>query len=208
MTEPVRVVLIDDHDLLLRGLTLLSETIDDVDVVASTTRGAEALDLAREHAADVVITDAAMPEVDGLGVVQQCAGEFPVLVLTTFDDAKLVASLIGAGAAGYILKDVAPEDLAQAIIAAARGGMVLDPRIARYAHASPDESDDLAILTRAERGVAALVAQGKNNGEIAAELFLAEGTVKNHVSQLLRKLQARDRTVLSLRLAKSFPEQG
>lgn len=100
----LRVLLIDDHDMLLRGLSLLFETIDGIDIVATTTDGSRALDLAREHAVDVVITDAAMPGTDGLAVVRACAPHLPTLVLTTFDDARLVA----AGASGYLLKDVSP----------------------------------------------------------------------------------------------------
>lgn len=201
----LRVLLIDDHDMLLRGLSLLFETIDGIDIVATTTDGSRALDLAREHAVDVVITDAAMPGTDGLAVVRACAPYLPTLVLTTFDDARLVADLVAAGASGYLLKDVSPDALADAIRAAAEGGMILDPRVARYAWASTSGAEgELAVLTRTERVVAKLVARGLNNQEIAAELVLAEGTVKNHVSALLRKLQARDRTMLALRLAKAF----
>ncbi|MDO5669644.1 MAG: response regulator transcription factor [Corynebacterium sp.] len=204
----LRVLLIDDHDMLLRGLTLLFETIDGIDIVATTTDGSRALHLAREHDVDVIITDAAMPGTDGLAVVRACAPHLPTLVLTTFDDARLVAELVAAGASGYLLKDVSPDDLAAAIRAAAQGGMILDPRVARYAWASTSDTggddSELAVLTRTERIVAKLVAQGRNNHEIAAELVLAEGTVKNHLSALLRKLHARDRTMLALRLAKAF----
>ncbi|MDO5092538.1 MAG: response regulator transcription factor [Propionibacteriaceae bacterium] len=196
----IRALIIDDHQMLLRGLALLFETIDDIDIVATTTDGERALNLARQHRADVVITDAAMPGTDGLAVVTACAPYLPVMVLTTFDDASLVSSLIAAGASGYILKDVPPDELAGAIRAVAAGGMVLDPRIARYAW----QEGELAVLTKTEKAVARLVAQGRNNAEIADELYLAEGTVKNHVSALLRKLEARDRTVLALRLAKAF----
>ena len=108
--------------------------------------------------------------------------------------------LLDAGASGYVLKDVSPEELVRAIVAVADGGMILDPRIARHAVENPQ----LAILTPTERKVAESVARGLNNQEIAETLFLAEGTVKNHVSALLRKLDARDRTVLALRLAKAL----
>ena len=186
--------------MLLRGLRLILDTDDRVEVAATTTDGAEALSLASRYDVDVVVTDAAMPKTDGLEVVRACSPHVPVLVLTTFDDANLVASLLDAGASGYILKDVSPEELANAIVATAQGGLVLDPRIARYAAGNPQ----LAILTPTERSVAEMVAQGMSNQEIAGALFLAEGTVKNHVSALLRKLEARDRTVLALRLAKAL----
>ncbi|GAB2506446.1 Response regulator protein VraR [Corynebacterium atrinae] len=202
----IKALLIDDHLMLLRGLSLLFDTIDGIDIVATTTDGSQALTLAREHRVDIVITDAAMPDTDGLAVVTLCAPHIPTLVLTTFDDASLVDRLLTAGAAGYLLKDVSPDDLAEAIRAAVDGGLVLDPRIARHAWASKsnDREGELAVLTRTERVVAKLVSQGLNNQEIAANLHLAEGTVKNHVSALLRKLHARDRTMLALRLSKAF----
>lgn len=213
----VRAILIDDHPMLLRGLTLLFETVDGIDIVATSTDGSQALKLAEQHGADIVITDAAMPGVDGRGVVKQCCKHVPVLVLTTFDDASLVSTLLEEGAAGYILKDVPPEELFSAIRAAADGGLVLDPRIAQHArrhHGSRSDNrggqgktNDLAVLTRAELAVAELVARGANNREIADQLYLAEGTVKNHVSALLRKMNARDRTVLALRLADSLPSR-
>jgi len=193
-------LLIDDHDMLLRGLSLILETSDEVEVATTTTDGSQALQLAREFNVDVVVTDAAMPGTDGLAVVQACSPHVPVLVLTTFDDAALVRQLLDAGASGYVLKDVSPEELIRAITAVAQGGMILDPRIARHAVENPQ----LAILTPTERKVAESVARGLNNQEIAETLFLAEGTVKNHVSALLRKLDARDRTVLALRLAKAL----
>lgn len=195
-----RALLIDDHEMLLRGLQLILETDDRVEVAATTTDGAQALEFARRYDVDVVVTDAAMPGTDGVGVARTCSPHVHVLVLTTFDDASLVKRLLDAGASGYILKDVSPEELSSAIVATAQGGLVLDPRIARYAAGNPQ----LTILTPTERSVAEKVAQGMNNQEIASSLFLAEGTVKNHVSALLRKLDARDRTVLALHLAKAF----
>lgn len=206
MSATIKALLIDDHLMLLRGLSLLFETIEGIDIVATTTDGSQAMHLARTHGVDIIITDAAMPGTDGLAVVTACAPHLPTLVLTTFDDAALVDQLIAAGAAGYLLKDVSPDDLADAIRAAVDGGLVLDPRIARHAWASKstNREGELAVLTRTERVVAKLVSTGLNNQEIAAELHLAEGTVKNHVSALLRKLRARDRTMLALRLSKAF----
>ncbi|AIT60553.1 response regulator [Corynebacterium doosanense] len=200
--NPVRAILIDDHELLLRGLSLIFQTLDEVDIVATSTDGSTALALANEHRADVVITDAAMPGTDGLAVVNACTPHVPVLVLTTFDDHALVSSLVSAGASGYILKDVAPEELARAVVAAAHGGLALDPRVAR--HAYQPSTSTLAVLTRTERAVAEHVAVGRTNSEIAAALYLAEGTVKNHVSALLRKLSCRNRTALALRLSKAL----
>lgn len=112
--------------------------------------------------------------------------------------------LMESGAAGYVLKDISAEDLADAVDAVSAGGIVLDPRIARFLHRSRAPQSSVTTLTRAEKRVAELVAQGKNNKDIATALFLAEGTVKNHVSTLLRKMHAPDRTALALDLARAF----
>ena len=209
-----RIILIDDHDMLLRGLRLLFDTVEGCEVVATTTNGGEVTKLIDAHEPDVVVTDAVMPRFDGLAVVKQCKDmnpNVPVLVLTTFDDSQLVSQLIEAGASGFILKDVSAEYLANAAKAAAAGGMVLDPRIAGLAYnknsaSSPSAKDNRKIttLTPAETQVAKLVARGMNNREIAADLVLAEGTVKNHVSTLLRKMEADNRTALALSLASAF----
>ena len=123
---PNRVILIDDHELLLRGLTLIFDTIDECEVVATTTDGTKVGSLIDAFAPDIVVTDAVMPGFDGLAVVRECATHYPhvpVLVLTTFDDATLVRSLIDAGAAGYLLKDIDANHLAEAIDAAPGGGI-------------------------------------------------------------------------------------
>nr|WP_227659066.1 MULTISPECIES: response regulator transcription factor [unclassified Corynebacterium] len=184
--------MIDDHQVVLHGLRMVLETFPDVEVVATATDGSLVSALIRAHHPDIVVTDAAMPGCSGLDV----------LVLTTFDQPGLVSSLIEAGASGYILKGVSPEELVSAMRAALAGGLALDPRVTRYAHS------ELALLTRTEKTVARLVAWGLSNREIAEELVLAEGTVKNHVSALLRKLRARDRTNLALRLARQLGDLG
>lgn len=198
----IRIVLVDDHDLLLRGMKLMFEEIPDIEVVGTAHNGNQALAVVNATAPDVVVTDARMPELDGLGLVRACRERhpnLPLLILTTFEDARAVSQLIDAGASGYLLKDVALDRLVEAIKAVAAGGLVLDPRVARFAR-----QDELSILTPAETRVAKLVALGMNNRAIADKLFLAEGTVKNHVSQLLRKFDASDRTQLALKLARAM----
>ncbi|MFP5023263.1 response regulator [Pseudonocardia phyllosphaerae] len=203
----VRVLVVDDHEFLRRGLGLVCETFAGIELVGEADDGREALALIPAVRPDVVITDARMPGMDGLALVQAMGDahpDLPALVLTTFEDADLVGSLIQAGASGYLLKDVGPERLEEAVHAVAAGGLVLDPRIARHLR-RPDRPDDsLAVLTGTERRVGALVAEGATNTEIAEALHLAEGTVKNHVSALLRKVGARDRTNLALTLAKAM----
>lgn len=214
MSEAIRMLVVDDQQLLRRGLVMLFGTVDDVDVVAQAAHGAEALAVLRAEEVDVVLADAKMPVMDGIELVRQCSRahpDLPVLVLTTFDEPDVVQGAVAAGAAGFLLKDTSIESLAKAVRAVAQGGLVIDPRVARLALAAPQNdktessmSPVLAILTPTEREVAALVAEGLTNQEIAARMVLAEGTVKNHVSALLRKLQATDRTVLALTLYKAF----
>ena len=214
MSGALRLLVVDDQQLLRRGLVMLFGTVDDIDVVAQAAHGAEALAVLRAKEIDVVLADAKMPVMDGIELVRRCVREhpgLPVLVLTTFDEPDVVRGAVAAGAAGFLLKDTSIEALAEAVRAVAAGGLVIDPRVARLALApSRDERDEgdgppaLALLTPTEREVAALVAEGLSNQAIAARMVLAEGTVKNHVSALLRKLRAADRTVLALTLYKAL----
>lgn len=213
MSRALRVLVVDDQQLLRRGLRMLLETTDSIEVVAEAADGAEALaQLNKLDTVEVVLTDARMPGMDGIELVTACAEQhtgLPVVVLTTFDDEDVVLGLLGAGAAGFLLKDVSTETLAEALESVAGGGMVIDPRVTRIAlrRQRPAPTDDaLALLTRAARLVAEQVAKGATNTEIADTLVLAEGTVKNHVSALLRKLQSRDRTALALILHRVFGE--
>ena len=201
----IRVLIVDDQQLLRRGLRMLLETNDDIEVVAEAADGREALAVVPRCAPDVVLSDARMPGMDGLELIAALATQhpgLPTLMLTTFDDEDIVRGAIAAGAAGFLLKDVSTDRLAEAVREVAAGGLVIDPRVARIALAPAAErdKDPLAVLTRAERLVAAEVALGRTNVEIAQTLRLAEGTVKNHVSTLLRKLGQRDRTGLALAL--------
>lgn len=202
----VRVVVVDDQELLRRGLRMILETDPSIEVVGEAENGERALALIPEQAPDLVLADARMPVLDGLGLVERLAVShpgLPVLMLTTFDDARLVRDLLDAGAAGFLLKDISAEALTDAIRHVLAGGLVLDPRVARAALSSTSASDPGPTLTEAERAVAVLVSRGLPNAEIAARLHLAHGTVKNTVSALLRKLGEPDRTALALRLARA-----
>jgi len=209
----MRVVIVDDQELMRRGLTLLLGIEDGIEVVAEAADGREALAVIPKVDPDVVLVDARMPVMDGVELVAalaQSQPEIPAIILTTFDDDDLVRRALAAGAAGFMLKDSSTEDLVHGMRSVCEGGLVIDPRVARAALSSPAETardeGPLAVLTRAERAVATQVATGATNAEIARTLFIAEGTVKNHISALLRKLNQRDRTALALLLARYLPD--
>lgn len=206
-----RVLVVDDQQLLRRGLRMLLSTVDGIEVVGEAADGEEALAVIPRVLPDVVVTDARMPRMDGPALVAACRDRhptLPVLVLTTFDEPEVVHGSLGAGAAGFLLKDVSPERLAEGIWAAERGELVIDPRVTRVALDARSRDvatgDPLAILTRTERAVAERVARGMTNPEIAADLVVAEGTVKNHLTALLRKLDQPHRTALALLLHDAF----
>ncbi|RKE60550.1 LuxR family two component transcriptional regulator [Microbacterium sp. AG238] len=201
------MLVVDDQELLRRGLRMILETDSGVEVVGEAEDGSRALALIPTVRPDIVLADARMPVLDGLGLVRECAVHhpgLPVLALTTFDDAELVRSLLEAGVAGFLLKDVSADRLLDSIRQVVDGGLVIDPRVARVAlsrhgGAAPPLSPE---LTQTEQAVADLLALGLPNAEIATRLHLAHGTVKNAVSALLRKLGHSDRTSLALELAR------
>lgn len=206
MNDPVKVIVVDDQQLLRRGLTMLLGTLDGVEVVGQAGDGREALNLIAAIESDVVLTDARMPGMDGLELLAICRERYPrlpVVLLTTFDDQDLVQAAVRGGVSGFLLKDSSVENVGEAIRQAVTGGMVIDPRVARSAFTvAVGGPGPLDGLSPSELQVAELVATGASNAEIASELCLAEGTVKNLVSALLRKLDQRDRIRLALLLAR------
>lgn len=197
--NPLRILIVDDQQLLRRGLKLLLSQSPDIIVVDACASAQIALTILNNHPVDAVLADAVMPGMDGPELVAECKRRWPtlpVLILTTFDDEDIVRRSITAGAAGFLLKDVSTETLTFAIQTAVEGNMYIDPRIAHII--SSPAPDRFAGLTPTERTVASLVGQGLSNKEIAAQLYLAEGTVKNYISALLRKTGISDRIRLAL----------
>ncbi|BCJ62158.1 response regulator [Micromonospora endophytica] len=204
-----RVVIVDDQTLIRQGIRGLLE-VADIDVVGEAADGRAALAVIERTAPDVILLDLRMPRFDGIWTIEQLRAaeiDIPVLVLTTFDDDALVLGALRAGARGYLLKDVTLGQLTRAIHTLAEGGTLIAPSItdrmlrAIRSGPSPVGADAPAVpgLTEREQEVLRLVAHGYSNREIAGVLFLAEGTVKNHVSTILTKLGARDRTNAVLR---------
>lgn len=208
----VRVLLVDDQALFREALATLLGAQDGIEVVGEAGDGDEALRRAGELVPDVVLMDLRMPVLDGVAATRRLRVEQPavrVIALTTFDDDADVFAALRAGAVGYLLKDVSSARLVEAVQAAARGESVLQPSVAakvlaRFAQLpdadpAPRRQPLVCPLSERELEVLRLLADGRSNREIAGALFLAEGTVKNHVTNLLAKLDARDRTQAALR---------
>jgi RNA polymerase sigma factor (sigma-70 family) len=201
----VRVLIADDQTLVRAGFRKILEADAEIEVVGEAADGLEAVEAARALAPDVVLMDIRMPRLDGLEATRQLAGQGKdsprVLVLTTFGLEEYVYDALRAGASGFLLKDVPPEQLLAGVHVVARGDALLDPAITRSVieefAAKPAIRRELAAkldeLTPREREVFSLVARGLSNAEIARELVVSEGTVKSHVAHVLLKLGLRDR---------------
>jgi DNA-binding NarL/FixJ family response regulator len=202
---PIRIVLVDDQALVRAGFRMVLEAQPDMHVVGEAADGLAAIDLAGRLHADVMVMDARMPRLDGVEATRRIrlAGELPrVLMLTTFDLDEYAFAALKAGASGFLLKDVPPEELLFAIRAVHSGDSVVAPSTTRrlidqfaalLPSAQPDSPTELDDLTEREREVLMHVAQGQSNQEIAHLLFLSEATVKTHVGRVLAKLGLRDR---------------
>lgn len=204
--SPIRVLLADDQDLFREGLHTLLSVQPEIDVVDEARNGEQAVALAVRLQPDVVLMDVQMPLLDGVAATRQLKRKAPnchVIMLTTFDDDEYVFEGLRAGALGYLLKDTSSENLLNAIRAAARGESFLQPSVAakvvsefaRLSDPAPDPSITTAEpLTARERDILRLMAEGLSNRGIADELVITEGTVKNHVTNILSKLGVHTRT--------------
>jgi two-component system, NarL family, response regulator LiaR len=202
MSDPITVLLVDDHEMVRRGVRAFLETQPDISVVAEAGSGEEAVRLAAEHAPDVALMDLIMPGMDGVEATRRLTTRSPrtsVVMLTSYHDDEHVFPAIRAGALSYVLKEIGPGELADAVRKAAAGEAVLHPRVAarvvRELHgARRDEPNAFRELSDRELEVLKLIADGLNNAEIAARLYVSEKTVKSHVSNILGKLHLADRT--------------
>lgn len=200
----IRVVLVDDQELVRSGVRMMLERFDDIAVVGEATNGYEALDLIDAARPDVVLMDVRMPAMDGIEATRVAMSRRAppaIVVLTTFDLDDFVFDALDAGASGFLLKDASAVELSSAVRAAAAGDAVLAPSVtrrvvARAARRAPATEPDpgAATLTDREREVVSALADGMSNAEIATRLYLSEATVKSHLTSILTKLGLRDRT--------------
>jgi DNA-binding NarL/FixJ family response regulator len=210
MPEPIRILLVDDQRLMREGLRTLLELEPGLDVVGEAEDGEAALQAYQELQPTVVLMDVRMPKMDGVEATRRLRLRWPeavVIILTTFDDDAYLFEGLRAGAVGYLLKDVSGEELTQAIRTVASGGGLIEPSIARKVLAEfsrlapparPVEAALVDPLSERELQVLRLLIQGLTNRQISARLYLAEGTVKNYVTNILQKLGVQDRTQAAL----------
>ena len=207
--DTVRVLLVDDQHLVRAGFRLVLERDERIEVVGEAADGAESVDMARRLRPDVVLMDVRMPVLDGLEATRRILndernGDVRVVMLTTFELDDYVFDALRAGASGFLLKDIDPDELRQALHVVADGHALLSPKVTRRVIAQfnaerdprPKEPERLHALTEREREVVALVAEGLSNDEIGQRLFMSPATAKTHVSRALTKLHARDRAQL------------
>ena len=208
----IRVLLVDDQALFREGLETLLSVHKDIQVVGQACNGQEAIEVATKVEPDVVLMDVRMPILDGVRATSLLKKSQPhcrVIVLTTFDDDEYIFDALRTGAVGYLLKDVASVQLVEAIRAAARGESILEPSVAAKVIAEftrvsslvpPAQMEQLVEpLSERELEILALIVRGASNKEIANQLYIAEGTVKNHITHILGKLGVRDRTQAALK---------
>ncbi|MEU9806985.1 response regulator transcription factor [Mycobacterium sp. NPDC050853] len=203
----IRVIVADDQALVRAGFVVLLDAQDGIEVVAEAANGVQALAAAQEHRPDVVLMDIRMPELDGLAATRQIAADpdlvdVRVVVLTTFELDEYVFEAMRAGASGFLVKHSEPSELVRAVRVVAEGDALLSPSVTRRllaefsTHAKQPNESGLEELTDREREVMTLVAEGLTNAEIGARLFMSPATARTHVSRILTKLSARDRTQL------------
>ncbi len=198
MGDKIRVMLVDDHDMVRRGLMVLLSSFSDIEIVANVNDGDQAIALCKRGDIDVVLMDMIMPRVDGVtatGQINQLCPDVKVIALTSFGDEETVQAALKAGAIGYLLKNVGGEELANAIRRASEGQSTLAPEAAQVLIRATTRPPTIGHdLTDREREVLALMIEGLSNREIAERLVISSSTVKNHVSNILSKLGTISRT--------------
>lgn len=206
----IKVLLADDQDILVEGLKLILGKEEDIQICGTCNNGKKAYDLCKWNKPDIILMDIKMPELNGVEATKIIKRDFPdikIIVLTTFNDDEYIYEALKNGASGYLLKDSSPAEILQAIRTVYNGGALIQPEVTvkvidKFLEIGKNnyvEIDDrVKLLTEREIDICRLVSEGKNNKEIADELFLSQGTVKNHITRVLIKLDLRDRTQLAI----------
>ncbi len=207
----IKILLVDDQDILVEGLKLILGKEEDLAICGSANNGQSAYEACRWQSPDVVLMDIKMPGVNGVDATAMIKKDFPdikILVLTTFNDDEYIYEALKHGASGYLLKDTSPSEIADAVRTVYNGGALIQSEVAvkvldqfsELAKGKKDIRRDPRAdqLTEREIDICRLISEGKNNQEIAGELYLSEGTVKNHITRILIKLDLRDRTQLAV----------
>jgi DNA-binding NarL/FixJ family response regulator len=215
--RPLRLLVVDDHEVVRQGLVSLLDRRPGFQVVAEAGTVEGAIAEARRHQPDLVVMDVRLPDGSGVEACREIRSELPgtrVIMLTSYPDEEAVLSAIVAGASGYLLKQVRARDLVAALEAVGRGESLLDPAVTERVlervrrMATGQQQDELAVLTPQEQKILMLVAEGKTNKEIAAEVFLSDKTVKNYVSSILSKLNLERRTQAAAFVARHRLDRG
>jgi DNA-binding NarL/FixJ family response regulator len=198
----ISLILADDDAIVLQGLSTILSSFEDIDLLATATHGQQAVELCRQHRPDVAVLDIRMPVMDGIQAAQTLLQEqlAAPLLLTTFDEPELISRALEVGARGYVLKNSPIEQIHHAIATVAAGGTVFSPDILDYIrdHVHVPSNDVFGSLTERELEVVTLIAEGLSNEQIAQRLFLANGTVRNHISTILEKTNLEHRTQIAI----------
>lgn len=207
----IKILLADDQDILTEGLKLILGAEEDIEIVGTADNGKKAYELCRIKKPHLVLMDIQMPEVNGVEATAMIKKDFPqikIIVLTTFNDDEYIYDALKNGASGYLLKDTSTAEILRAVRTVYNGGALIQSEVAvkvldkfsQLANKAVDKQADpkVKLLTDREIEICRLIAEGKNNQEISEELFLSQGTVKNHITKILLKLDLRDRTQLAI----------
>jgi DNA-binding NarL/FixJ family response regulator len=207
----IKLLLVDDQDILVEGLKLILGMEEDIEISGTANNGKKAYELCKWNMPDVVLMDIQMPELNGVEVTKMIRRDFPkvkVIVLTTFNDDEYIYDALKNGASGYLLKDTSPSEIARAVRTVYNGGALIQSEVAvkvidKFSELAKEKREKITdpksdLLTDREKDICRLIGEGKNNKEIADELFLSQGTVKNHITRVLIKLDLRDRTQLAV----------
>lgn len=205
----IKTLIVDDQKILTQGLKMILDLEEDIEVTAVASNGQEALSLCHWQCPDVILMDIKMPIMNGVEATEKISALFPstrIIILTTFHDKEFIFDALKKGACGYLLKESPPEKILEAVRTVYQGGSILQPSIAskvieefsRLSPVSKEKDPRMNLLTEREIEILTLIGDGKNNKEIASALYLSEGTVRNHITHILEKLDLRDRTQLAI----------